>query len=389
MDSFGYWMPTEVVLGVGCFSALGERCRALGGKALVVTGKRSARASGALERALAQLAEAVVFDAVEENPSIETCAQGAALCRGSGCDVVVGLGGGSAMDAAKAIALLAVNPDTCEAYLAGEAPQRPHLPVAAAPTTAGTGSEVTPYAVLVERRAASAEGRRLNKRTLRGIFPAVALLDPQLSVTMPRAVTLSTGLDALSQAMEGMVSGKSTPIGDITALETCRVVRTWLPRTVADATDLEARAWMLYAAMLSGITIAQSGTTLVHGMGYYFTLEHGVPHGLANALLLTPLFQYNARQAPQTVAALAAALGFPCEATPTDAARAIADALHALLAQLAVSPAASDAGVDPTRLRWCAEQVFADRGRFKNQRGEPTLDEVYGFFQQACDGTKR
>lgn len=389
MDPFRYWMPTEVVLGVGCLSALGERCRGLGGKALVVTGKHAARASGALDRALAQLPAAAVFDAVEENPSIETCGQGAALCRENGCDVVVGLGGGSAMDAAKAIALLAVNPGGCEAYLAGEAPAHPHLPIVAVPTTAGTGSEVTPYAVLVETRPPSANARRLNKRTLRNLFPAVALLDPELSVTMPRAVTVSTGLDALSQAMEGMVSRKATPIGDIAALETCRIVGAWLPRAAADARDLQARAGMLYAAMLSGITIAQSGTTLVHGMGYYFTLEYGVPHGLANALLLTPVFQYNARRVPQAVAAIAAALGLPCEATATDAATAIADALHALLAQLGISPAARDAGVDVTRLRWCAEQVFADRGRFKNQPGEPTLEEVHGFFQQACDGEKR
>jgi len=386
MDPFRYWMPTEVVLGAGAFAALGERCRALGGRALVVTGTRSARASGALDRALAQLPDARVFDAVEENPSIETCAQGAACCRENGCDVVVGLGGGSPMDAAKAIALLAANPGTCEDYLSGEKPPNAHLPVVAVPTTAGTGSDVTPYAVLVETRPPSEDGRRLNKRTLRGVFPALALLDPELSVTMPRAVTVSTGLDALSQAMEGMVSRKATPMGDVAALETCRAVRAWLPRAAAEPADLEARARMLYAAMLSGITIAHSGTTLVHGMGYYFTLEFGIPHGLANALLLTPVFQYNARVVPEAVAALATALGHPCEATPDAAAGAVAQALHTLLRDVGTSPAAQDAGADPARLRWCAEQIFADRGRFKNQPGEPTLEEVHGFFRQACDG---
>jgi alcohol dehydrogenase class IV len=143
---------------------------------------------------------------------------------------------------------------------------------------------------------------------------------------------------------------------------------------------------MLYAAMLSGCVIAQSGTTLVHGMGYYFTLEFGLAHGLANALLLTPLFQYNAHHCPGRVAAIAAALGQPCEPVPASAAKAVADALHSLLESLGVSPAATDAGVDPARMAWCADEIFPDRARFKNQPGDPTRDEVLRFFEAACAG---
>ncbi|NIA13502.1 MAG: iron-containing alcohol dehydrogenase [Nitrospiraceae bacterium] len=386
MKPFRYLIPTEVVSGTGCLAALRERTPSLGNKAFVVTGRHSAQVSGALDRLLAFLPDAAVFDAVEENPRVDACDEAARRCRKAGCDFVVAVGGGSPMDAGKAIALLAANPEPCAAYLDGAERANPHLPIVAIPTTAGTGSEVTPYSVLVEERAPSGDGRVLNKRTLPELFPGLALLDPELSVTMPRSVTANTGLDALSQVMEGAVSRRSTPVGDALAYEACGAIKTWLPRAVAEPGNVEARAQMLYAAMLSGCVIAHSGTTLVHGMGYYFTLEYGVPHGLANALLLTPIFQFNARHEPQTVARLATALGHPAESTPADAAAQIGNAIHELLSEIGVSPVAAGHGVASDRLQWCAEEVFPDRGRFKNQPGEPTLGEVAGFFEQAHAG---
>lgn len=387
MKPFRYLIPTEVVSGAGCLESLRDRLPDLGRKAFIVTGRHSAQVSGALDRLLSILPGAVVFDGVEENPRVDACDEAAGRCRESGCDFVVAAGGGSPMDAGKAVALLAANPESCAAYLDGADRVNPHLPIVTVPTTAGTGSEVTPYAVLVEERPPAGDGRVLNKRTLRGLFPELALLDPQMSVTMPPSVTAHTGLDALSQVMEGAVSRRSTPVGDALAYEACAVIKQWLPRAVARPQDLEARAQMLYAAMLSGCVIAHSGTTLVHGMGYYLTLEYGVPHGLANALLLTPLFQFNARHEPHTVARLATALGHPAQPTPEDAATHIADAIQQLLSEAGVSPAAADHGATPDRLRWCAEEIFADRGRFKNQPGEPTVDEVAMFFGQAHSGT--
>jgi len=374
-------MPTEVVLARGCLDTLNERCRPLGEKPLLVTGKHSARASGSLERALAQLPGAVLFDEVEENPTTLACERAAEQCKRHGCDFVVGLGGGSAMDAAKAIATLALNPGTCADYLGSDKIANPPLPIVAIPTTAGTGSEVTPYSVLVEPEARV-------KRTMRGVglFPRLALLDPELSLTMPRSVTASTGLDAFSQAMEGMVSRRATPFGDTLAIETCRIIKAWLPRAVDKPEDLDARSQMLYAAMLSGCVIAQSGTTLVHGMGYYFTLESGLGHGLANAVLLTPLFQYNAQHEPEKVAALAAALGHPCAPTPDDARKSIATAIHALLHKVGVSPAAKDAGANGERLQWYAGEIFADKGRAKNQPGQPALEDIAQFYHAAYDG---
>ena len=382
MKPFQWHMPTRVVQRPGSLDTLHEWCESLGTRPLLVTGRTSARQSGALGRALAQLPGAVVFDAVEENPSTKTCEAGAAACLEQGCDVAVGIGGGSAMDVAKAIAVLARNPGPCEQYFGVDEFPNDNLPVVAVPTTAGTGSEVTPYAVITNRADDS-------KRTITGrtLFPRVALLDAELSVTMPKRVTANTGLDALSQAMEGVVSVKSTPAGDALAFEACRVIREWLPRAVAKPEDLEARNQMLFAAMLSGCVIAQSGTTLVHGMGYPLTLECGLPHGLANAVLLIPLFQFNAHHQPDKVAALAAALGYPAEPAAHDARQKITEALRAVLDAVGVSPAGSAAGVQQGRLREFAELVCGDTSRFKNQVGLLTVEDVHRLYVQAHAGS--
>ena len=385
LTAFRYHMPTEIVYGPGCLEDLGERCAASGARPLLITGRRSARQSGALDRALSQLPDATVFDDVEENPSTATCDRAAERCREHDCGVIVAIGGGSPMDVAKAAAGLALNDGPCAQYFGRETFPRGALPVIAVPTTAGTGSEVTPYAVIVDRQD---DGKQAAKRTIGGrdLFPALALLDPNLSVTMPPSVTANTGLDALSQAMEGMASKKSTPLGDALALEACRIVKRWLPVAIENGSDLEARGHMLYAAMLSGCIIAQSGTTLVHGMGYYFTLECGVPHGLANALLLAPLFQFNADHLPGTVAAMAGALGFPCDPEPRHTRKAIGEALHALLEECGVSPAARDAGVDRGLLESFAQDVAGDPYRFRNQVGEISQSAILRFYQAAYEG---
>lgn len=203
---------------------------------------------------------------------------------------------------------------------------------------------------------------------------------------MPPSITAHTGLDVLSQAMEGFVSLQSTPLGDTLALEACRIVREWLPRAVADGTDLEARSRMLYAACLTGCVISQSGTTLVHGLGYYLTLEFGIAHGLANALLLPSAFRHNAACLPEKAAAIATALGRPCEEVPEKAGEHIAEAIYSLFDAVGLSSAAKDHGADAQRLAWCAEDIMDDASRFKNQPGDLSREQVEAFFRSAYEG---
>lgn len=382
MNTYHWNMPTRVVFGAGVFARLVQYCPPDRIRPFVVTGRHSARAGGLIDRLLEAFPEAVVCDGVDENPGTSVCETAAARCRGAGCDFVIGLGGGSAMDAAKIIAVLAVNDQSCASLFGNDQYTHAPLPIIAIPTTAGTGSEVTPYSVLIDESAHA-------KKTVRGagLFPTAALLDPELSVSMPRSVTIATGLDALSQAMEGMVSRQSCPLGDPLALETVRLVRRWLPVAADHPDNLEARGAMLHAAMLSGMVIAQTGTTVVHGMGYYYTLRHGIAHGLANGLLLAPVFAFNARQMPEQVARTCGALGCPVDPDDADAvARAVAGGIHGLFRDVGISPAARDHGVPEGVVDAYAADIAQDPYRFRNQPGTLDAAVFQNLFRASHEG---
>jgi 1,3-propanediol dehydrogenase/alcohol dehydrogenase len=328
-----------------------------------------------LDRALEQLPNAVVFDKVPENPDTNCCEGGATRCREAGCDVVIAIGGGSPMDAAKAIAGLALNDSPCGQYYGVDLFTNGVLPIITVPTTAGSGSEVTPYAVIVDAESQS-------KKTIKGkdLFPKANLLDPELTVPLPRDVTINTGLDALSQCIEGIVSKTATPVGDALAVDGIETILWALPQAANQPDDLTARGAMLRAAMQSGCVIAQAGTTLVHGMGYPYTLEYGIAHGLANGLLLPPLFAHNAEFVPDRVRLIARAMGVE---SPEEVPGAIID----LFKTLDVSPAARDHGVDRGRLPELAEEIAANPYRFRNQPGPIDESRVLAFYEASWAGT--
>lgn len=277
-------MPTRIVLGQGAIDRVREFIPETG-NATVVTGKTFARATGLCDRLRGILGRAgvrdVSFASVSPNPSVSAVEAVARIVRESQAELVVGLGGGSAMDAAKAAAVLATNRRPLMELFPIHDFEKAPLPLVCIPTTAGTGSETTQYAILNNDQ--NTDKLNLNSPQM---FPVVALLDPELSLTMPKDITADTGLDALSHAVEGYVSRRSQPISDCLALESIRVIRENLPAAVRDGNNVDARAAMLYAAALSGMVIAQTATTLLHAFGYYLTLRYGVPHGRANGALL-------------------------------------------------------------------------------------------------------
>jgi len=382
---FSFYVPTRVICAVGCLERLPETTRGWQ-RPMVVTTRNARSRPDWLEPVTTHFTEAIIFDQVEENPGTDTCNRGAALAREQGCDGIIALGGGSAMDAGKVIAALAVDENLrAENLFGNERYTRPPLPIVAVPTTAGTGSEVTPYSVLIDPR----DGM---KRTVRGdgLFPKTALLDPVLSISMPRSVTIASGLDTLSQCMEGLVSRSSTPPGDALAVRGCALAAAWLPVAADHPESLEARQNMLIAACLSGMVIAQSGTTMIHGMGYYYTLRHGIPHGLANALLLPPVFAFNARHVPDKVAALLAAMNPGSQGkamAPSQLGEAIARTLHNLYERLKISPAARDHGVPESVLEQYAREIAGDPYRFRNQPGTIDRDTVLSLYRHSWAGT--
>jgi alcohol dehydrogenase class IV len=287
LTGFDFHLPTKILFGRGRVRDLGSHLPAEARRVLVVTDRGVATrtpALAAVRRAL-EGREVRVFDGVEENPSLATVEAGTREARDFGARLVVGLGGGSPMDAAKGVALAAAHSGDFRGLLAGGEPSSPALPVIAIPTTSGTGSEVTPYAVFTDHQAGNKIGYGHPS-----IFPAVAIVDPDLSAGMPGPVALNTGLDVLAHAVEAYLSTIASPLSDTLALQAAETVLLHLAPAVRKVPESIDR--MAYAAMLAGVAITHGSTILPHIMGYPLTVFHGVPHGRASAVLLAPVLDF-------------------------------------------------------------------------------------------------
>jgi alcohol dehydrogenase class IV len=285
MEPFELFAPTRIVAGHGSLDRLGDEVMRLGRKCLVVSGRRSARLSGLLGRVTdllnAKKIECSLFDQVEPNPTTDTIQDGADMARLKKIRWVLGVGGGSAIDAAKAVALMAVNQGDVRSYCAGMRPENPPFPVVAVPTTSGTGSEVTAASLITDVKAGDKLGLVLPE-----LFPQLAVLDPALTSSMPENVTVDTGLDALCHAIESYFSRRHSPYTDVLAQEAIRRIVRSLPIARKDPENLGARSNMHLAATLSGLCIANTGTLVPHALGYPITVRYGLSHGRATALLI-------------------------------------------------------------------------------------------------------
>lgn len=302
-----YHMPTKIYFGNDCVGKNSGEFARWGKQALIVTGRRSAKASGALEDIQQALSKQgigwEVFDRIEENPTLAMAEAGAQMARQAKAEMVIGIGGGSPLDAAKAIAALAVNDMAARGLFDGNFPVRP-LPVLAVPITAGTGSEVTQYSILVD-------DERQTKRSFShpDIFPKAAFLDARYTNSLPLNVTINTALDALSHSLEGYVSKKANVISDSLALEAMRAFSKTVPGLKSQNLTGEVREELLYVSMLGGMVIAQTGTTMVHSLGYSLTYFRDIPHGRANGLLLAEYLRFIQPVVPERVDSILGALG--------------------------------------------------------------------------------
>jgi len=298
-----FYLPTRLFTGRGVVAAQAERLAALGKRCLIVTSGTAARRCGALDDVTGALESRGVawrvFDGVRPNPTAASCLEGGRLAREFEAAFIVGIGGGSPLDAAKAVAVSAANPELDEkGLLALGWPCEP-LPIVLVGTTAGTGSEVTPISVLTD------EGGR--KRSLSGekLYATLALGDPRYTESMPLSVTASTGVDALAHCLESYFNRTATDVSRAFALQG---VATLLPplRTVAGGRlpSAEEREALYRGSILGGMAISIAGTVLPHNMGYYLTENHGVPHGFACAAFLPALLRHAVRVAPDYAAEL-------------------------------------------------------------------------------------
>jgi len=299
-------VPTRIVHGPGSIARLGELLAELGVERPFLVTDKGVVAAGLAETALGHLEDAVVFDEVRPNPDIELVGRASAAYRESGRDGLVALGGGSSMDTAKSVGVEIVHGGSIVEYEYGGTPITTRIPpLVAVPTTAGTGSEATLWAVITdpERKI------KFNVGGTPLIGAHVALVDPELMLGLPPAITAATGMDALSHAIECYTCDYHQPFNDAVALLAIELVGRWLRVAYEDGGNLEARTGMAHAATLGGLAYGTESAGAAHAMSQSAGGVHECPHGALTARVLGPVCEYNAPAAPELYARIAQGLG--------------------------------------------------------------------------------
>lgn len=293
-----FFMPTKVISGRNCVSDNADIFKSAGKKAIIVTGKNSAQLCGALDEVKEVLKqndqEFVLFNEITPNPTIDVVYKGASVARSEEADFVIAIGGGSPMDAAKSIAVIAVEDVEREDIFKGGFTKA--LPMIHIPTTAGTGSEVTPYSILTNDAVQS-------KMTMSSqvMFPDYAFLDGKYMNNLPYDITVNTVVDALSHSVEGMLSVKSSAFSDMAARKSIEMIAKHFDDLLTGEFDEQMRQEFLEASALGGIVISQTGTTVVHTMGYSFTYFKRTDHGRANGLTLGSFLKIGENKCPDRI----------------------------------------------------------------------------------------
>ncbi len=369
-------VPTKLIHGPGAIARLSEALSELGVTRPLLVTDPGVVAAGIAERALEHMDGAIVFDQVRPNPDIELVDRGAALYRGEGCDGLVGVGGGSSLDTAKSIGVVAEHGGSILDYEYGRTPlSRRVPPLVAVPTTAGTGSEVTLWAVITDHE-------RKIKFNVGGtplIGPHVALIDPELMLGLPPAVTAATGMDALSHAIECYTCDYHQPFNDSVALHAIELVGRWLRRAVEDGSDLEARTQMAHAATLGGMAYGTESAGAAHAMSQSAGGVHDCPHGALTARVLGPVCEFNAQADPERYARIAQGLGVDTSGlAPLDAALAGVEELYLLTDGVGI-PTMEELGFSEDEIPMLARIAFEDPQTIGNPREMEVTDyeEIY------------
>jgi alcohol dehydrogenase len=344
MKNFSFQLPTRIEFGHGVSGSVGEEAKGVGGtRALVVTDS-GVEAAGLVEPVVARLAEAglatVIFDDVAPNPRDTSVDLGAQVAASEGCDVLVAVGGGSPMDTAKAIGVVATHGGRAQDYEGLGKVQRAITPLIAIPTTSGTGSEVTFWSVITDTA-------RSFKMSIGSPLCAarVALVDPDLTVGLPAGVTAYTGVDALTHAVEGYTATLSEPLTDSLAVSAIRLIGRSLRQAYANGANLDARYDMSLASLLAGVAFGNSDCAGVHCMGEAIGGLYDTPHGLSMAIYLPFVADFSWIAVPEKYAVVAEALGEDVSGLPQlEAAKRAAVAIRKLTKDLGI-PSASQVGV--------------------------------------------
>jgi choline dehydrogenase len=372
-------VPTRMIHGANAVSRLGEVVAGLGVRRPLLVTDPGVASAGLADRALETLEDAAVFDAVRANPDVELVGEVAAVYREEGCDGLVALGGGSSMDTAKGVGVEISNGGSVLDYEDGGKPITERVPpLVTVPTTAGTGSEVTLWAVITDH------GRQIKFNV--GGTPLIgayaAIIDPILMVGLPPAITAATGMDALSHGIECYTCDYHQPFNDAVALAAIELAATWLRAAYRDGSDIEARTRMAHAATFGGLAYGTESAGAAHAMSQSAGGVHDCPHGALTARVLGPVCEYNAPAAPERYARVAQALGADTRGlTPLEAATAGIEELYRLTEDVGI-PTMQDLGFSEDEIPRLARIALEDPQTVGNPR-EVTVEDYEEIYRNA------
>ena len=378
--NFNYFTPTKIVFGTGCISELPIEVGALGKKAFLVTDQGLIE-TGLVDQVKNKLGAllAGVYADVPQDSGMEVVDNGAEQALSAGADTIVSLGGGSVIDTAKGMCIIMKEGGSFRDFQGMQMLTRQQTPHIVIPTTAGTGSEVTSGAVVMDKE----QGQKVI------IFeyfntPRVAILDPRMTEPLPPNLTASTGMDAMTHAVESYVSQERNPLSDAVALHAVKLIVKYLPLAVENGSDLTARGQMQIAALLAGWAFSNAMVGLVHAMAHSLGSVCGVPHGLANGLLLPHVMKFNLKEVPELLADIAIAMGVGTGGVDAlRTAEAAVNAMQALSKKIGLSQHLRDLGVGMDKLKECSELSMTDGSIIYNPIIIMDNEEVFAVYKEA------
>jgi len=379
---YGYFIPTVNLMGAGAAAEVGKQAKIIGGsKALVVTDKPLVKI-GIAEKIINLLNEAgiktVLYDGVLPNPTVNNVHEGLDLYKKEKCDIIVAVGGGSPIDCAKGIGLVATNGGSIKDYEGLDRSEKPMPPFIAVNTTAGTASEMTRFTIITDT------DRHVKMAIVDWhVTPTVSINDPELMVSMPPALTAATGMDALTHAIEAYVSTIATPVTDSAAIKAIQLISKYLRPAVANGSNMEAREQMAYAEFMAGMAFNNASLGNVHAMAHQLGGFYDLPHGVCNAILLPHVEKFNMIACPERFADIAVAMGENIEGLSViEAADLALESIKRLSQDVGIPSGLKELGVKEEDLPILAENALKDACGLTNPR-VATKEDIIQIFKNA------
>lgn len=381
MATHAYYVPPVNLMGRGCLHEAGKMIEKMGIRKALVVSDRRLISSGVAEQVLSILRKSgldyVIYDEVQPNLTCQNVHDGLQVFQDHGCDALISIGGGSPQDAAKAIGIVATNGGHIRDYEGLHQSKHKSVPLVAINTTAGTSSEVTMNYVITD------EERKVKMVMVdRNSLVDLSVNDPELMLSKPASLTAATGMDALTHAVEAMVTPGGFTVTSATAAAAVELIFEYLPRAVRDGSDLEAREHMTYACFLGGIAFNNAGLGYVHAMAHQLGGVYDLPHGVCNAMLLPYVEELNAKHVPGKFRHIAKAIGMDVkDRSDEECSDYVIEAIRQLSKEVGIPEKLSELGVKDPDVELLADNAMKDACAPGNPY-QPSRDEVMELFRK-------